>query len=290
MASFRSLNFESRSLSFEKAVVRVDVCEKNPQLEPRVLWNVSGRPFYGTDASKCFEELRYSVARTSIYSKIDDSVSLSSPEHLAPVFLMWPRRRFNVHVEGSEVPLLDGSALPFFHALRRESGTPEDLVFYDAPVHESFAFKGGAVRIYPSETFEVEYVLDRPDWMPLTGGFRSSARASIYSAEDLYNIFEARTFICEQELAAAREAGLLNGVDEKCGMLLEESVCAENRAKYRVDEEPAFHKILDLLGDLAFVVPALPKIHIEILNGGHTSHRKILEKVLPYAVQCRICP
>lgn len=290
MASFRSVKFESRSLSFKNARVQVDVCEKNPQLEPRVLWNVSGCPFYGTDAAKCYEELKYSVARTSIYTRNDDSVSLNSPEHLAPVFLMWPRRRFNVHVDGPEVPLLDGSSLPFFHALRREAGTPEDLVFYDAPVHESFAFKGGAVRIYPSETFEVEYVLDRPDWMPNVGGFKSGVSVSVYSSEDLYNIFEARTFICKREFDMARTAGLLEGVDESCGLLLEDSSLAHCRAKYRVEEEPALHKVLDLLGDLSFVVPALPKIHIEIVNGGHTSHHKILEKVLPYAVQCRICP
>lgn len=272
--------------------MQVDICERNSQLEPRVMWSVNGKPFYGTDAAKCFDELKYSTARTSVYANGEASFDgvparLASPEHLAPVFLMWPRRRFNVDAcaEGAapcsaELPMLDGSALPFFHAVRKQAGTPEELVFYDAPVTDSWEWSTGAVRIYPSETFEVEYVL----------GFGSAASVAVYSAEDLYNIFEARTFIFESEYEKARQAGLLAGVDETCGLLLKDGDAALNATKYRVAEEPAFHKILDLLGDLTFVKPALPKIHIEILNGGHFHHHKIMEKVLPYAIRCRICP
>ena len=54
------------------------------------------------------------------------------------------------------------------------------------------------------------------------------------------------------------------------------------QSRYRMAEEPACHKILDLLGDLAFAVPALPKVRVQILNGGHTIHHKIMEKLLPY--------
>jgi UDP-3-O-acyl-N-acetylglucosamine deacetylase len=54
------------------------------------------------------------------------------------------------------------------------------------------------------------------------------------------------------------------------------------QSRYRMAEEPACHKILDLLGDLAFAVPALPKVCVQILNGGHTIQHKIMEKLLPY--------
>ncbi len=42
------------------------------------------------------------------------------------------------------------------------------------------------------------------------------------------------------------------------------------------------HKILDLIGDLSFICPALPRVRIEITNGGHVSHRQIMEKIIPY--------
>ncbi len=300
MKSSRKIEFSSPSLSFGKANVTVTALERNPQLEPRVEWRVDGHPFYSTDAAKCFTDLKFSVARTSMFetSGSSEPLKLASPEHLAPVFLMWPTRRFVVDVARygngvAEIPQMDGSALPFFLALRKEVGVPEELAFYDAPVHDAWdLFRTdvvdaaqaqkpyGSVRITPSEAFEVEYVLERKTD---SGTFNSAASVSIYSPEDLYNVFAARTFILKKEFDEARKAGLLGGVDASCGLLLEDLPGA-NASAYRVLEEPARHKILDLLGDLCFAKPALPKVRLEIINGGHLSHRTILEKVLPYAL------
>ena len=290
--------FSSASLSYGKASVKIEVQDRNPQLEPRVEWRVGGHPFYSTDCAKCFTDLKFRVARTAIYESSEGAYTLTlvSPEHLAPVFLMWPSRSFTVDVTCNEngiaeVPLMDGSALPFFSALRRNVGVPEELAFYDAPVHAEWdLFRTdvvepaqarkpyGSVRISPSEAFEVEYVLERHDGVC---NFMSAASVSIYSPENLYNIFMARTFILKNEFDEARKAGLLGGVDSSCGLLLDDS---DAKAPFRVDAEPARHKILDLLGDLCFIKPALPKVRLEIINGGHLSHRTILEKVLPYAL------
>jgi UDP-3-O-acyl-N-acetylglucosamine deacetylase len=93
----------------------------------------------------------------------------------------------------------------------------------------------------------------------------------------------ARTFIHQVELERARAAGLLAGVDESCGLLLDSATPnAECCSKFRIANEPAMHKILDLIGDLSFICPALPRVRIEITNGGHLSHRQIMEKIIPY--------
>jgi UDP-3-O-acyl-N-acetylglucosamine deacetylase len=226
--------------------------------------------------------------------------ALATPEHLAPVFLLWPDVSFDVNVDGvdagrdvdgdvanpvPEIPLMDGSALLFFLTLRREAGVPRELSFYDAPVSRQWDLRNasdqpsyGYVRIEPAETFEVEYRLDRPD----ANGFKSCAALSVYGPEDLYGVFQARTFILEKEYEQAREAGLLAGATESCGLLVKSPV---DKSLYRVPEEPAMHKILDLLGDLSFACPALPKIRVEILNGGHASHHQILKEVLPYLLK-----
>ena len=293
----RQWEFSSASLSYGKANVKIEVLEYNPQLKPRVEWRVGGRSFYSTDCARCFTDMKHSVARTTIYESSESSpaLKLASPEHLAPVFLMWPSRCFVVDVDcnengAAEVPLMDGSAFPFFLALRRYVGVPEELVFYEAPVHDEWELfrtdsddssPYGSVRIVPSETFEVEYVLERHMGACT---FKSAANVSIYSAEDLYNVFAARTFILQNEFDEARKAGLLGGVDSSCGLLLGDSTPEANVSTYRVAEEPARHKILDLLGDLCFANPKLPKVRLEIKNGGHLSHRTILEKVLPYAL------
>lgn len=281
MPAFKSIDFVSPSLSFPRASLRVDVLEKDPNRAPRVAWYAGDELFYSTDSLKCYGELGYRVARTAIYSKpgLHCPLALGSTEHLAPVFLMWPSLRFDVHVapdsaEGSlaELPMMDGSALPFFHALRKVAGVPEPLRFYDAPVDFTLEFPRGRVSVSPSDTFEVEYEITRDD------GFSSAATLAVYSAEDLYRAFSARTFIFGDDYAKARAQGLLAGVDETCGMLLG----GAEPPRYRMAEEPACHKILDLLGDLAFAVPALPKVRIQVLNGGHTIHHQIMEKLLPY--------
>lgn len=281
MPAFKSIDFVSPSLSFPRASLRVDVLEKDPNRAPRVAWYAGDELFYSTDSLKCYGELGYRVARTAIYSKpgLHCPLALGSTEHLAPVFLMWPSLRFDVHVapasaEGSlaELPMMDGSALPFFHALRKVAGVPEPLRFYDAPVDFTLEFPRGRVSVSPSDTFEVEYEITRDD------GFSSAATLAVYSAEDLYRAFSARTFIFADDYAKARAQGLLAGVDETCGMLLG----GAEQPRYRMAEEPACHKILDLLGDLAFAVPALPKVRIQVLNGGHTIHHQIMEKLLPY--------
>ena len=287
--------FTSRSLSFEKTCVSVELLEKDPQKTPFVEWNVGGKPFYRSDCPSLFSELEFVVRRTAGYKA--ENLELWSPEHLAPVFLMWPHRRFRINLneaERPEIPMMDGSAIPFFTNLRKVCGAPEELVFYDAPVHAEWDLVDsrlpnsnvvfGHVRIAPAETFEVEYVIDRSvdrDGYDL----QSAASVSIYAPENLYQIFMARTYIHQVELDGARAAGLLAGVDESCGLLLDAGNSASFAGcnpKFRIASEPAMHKILDLLGDLTFICPALPRVRIEITNGGHVSHRQIMEKLISY--------
>ena len=299
--------FKSRSLSFDEVSVSVEPLEKDPQKVPYVAWIVGEKLFYRSDACHCFEELEFFAKRTAGYKLSESGLELLSPEHLAPVFLMWPHRRFNVRLSDAakpEVPMMDGSAIPFFCEMRKFCGAPEELVFYDAPVHAEWDLHAvgtslratltpseawepgeaiyGHVRITPAETFEVEYVLDR-DAARDGYNLKSAASVSIYSPENLYQIFMARTFIHQVELERARAAGLLAGVDESCGLLLDSATPnAECCSKFRIANEPAMHKILDLIGDLSFICPALPRVRIEITNGGHLSHRQIMEKIIPY--------
>ena len=290
--------FSSRSLSFGQASVSVEPLERDPQKVPFVAWYVGEKLFYRSDACHCFEELEFFAKRTAGYKLSESGLELLSPEHLAPVFLMWPHRRFNVRLTDAtkpEVPMMDGSSIPFFCEMRKFCGAPEELVFFDAPVHAEWDLHAvgtslraegeaiyGHVRITPAETFEVEYVLDRNT---ARDGYdlKSAASVSIYSPENLYQIFMARTFIHQVELERARAAGLLAGVDESCGLLIDGAMPnAECCSKFRIANEPAMHKILDLIGDLSFICPALPRVRIEITNGGHVSHHQIMEKIIPY--------
>lgn len=270
------LSFESPSLSHPKASLSI---EKVLRRNPSVAWFYKDQFVWRTGELGAFNFLDRQVRRTTIINS--PLASISSPEHLAPVFLLWNTTSFDVHLDSPEVPLMDGSALPWFHALRRLGQTPQPLSFYTVNTQDSWDLPNGYVKIEPAETFEVEYSLSRP-------GYSDSAFISIYSGEDLYPIFSARTFIFEDDFENAKKAGLLSGVNEESGLLLR--VNSSNNLEVlsggalRHPQEPVFHKILDLIGDLTLHCTFLPKLRISIHNGGHLAHHQILERLLAYAL------
>ncbi len=113
------------------------------------------------------------------------------------------------------------------------------------------------------------------------------------------HILPARTFILYKEwLAAQAVADLLAGADGDSGLLLAESreefeVACRNRPEFegrsfpllhpkafRMEQEPVRHKILDLMGDLALLGLALPRLRLDIRNGGHALNHLLLEQLL----------
>lgn len=283
----QQITFSSPSLSYKTSTITVDILDTIAPKYAHILWKIGSKIFYNTKEPYKFLDLHYSAIRTSVYN--NSLLKLSTPEHLTPVFLMWPSQSFAVNINQTtpEVPLLDGSAINFFCALRKFLKAPIALDFYNAKIKAEWNLLQngrifGNVKITPSETFEVEYNLVRK--ANVDGyNLESFANVSIYSPEDLFQIFEARTFIHSVEYAKAKKTGLLQGVSENCGLLLnEEDAATPLCKKFRIKNEPAMHKILDLIGDITFVCPKLPKVRIEITNGGHKAHRQIMEKLLPY--------
>ena len=266
----------SRSLSLKNAGVRIS-CDR--LAFPKIEWLLpSGELLWASDDADSFRRLHFLSLRSSgLFKNPEEGISLL--EHLAPVFLLYPQMRFKVQTLSGELPLLDGSAYPWYEAVRSLAGIPQELAFYDVPLRERLEFENGFWEISPSETLEVEYSISH-------SAFSDSAYCAIYDAEDLVKIFPARTFIFEEDLVKAQVAGLLSGVDAHSGLLLSErngEACALVGAPFRQKNEPAMHKILDLIGDLSLPLPFLPKLKIRIHNGGHIAHRKLLERLLDYA-------
>jgi UDP-3-O-acyl-N-acetylglucosamine deacetylase len=110
-------------------------------------------------------------------------------------------------------------------------------------------------------------------------------------------ILPARSFAFHAEWRAALSAGLMAGAGIDSGLLLAASeaeyraVSAShpewprgpypllNQSAWRFPDEPVKHKILDLLGDLALNGLALPRASIEVRNGGHAAHHRLLARL-----------
>lgn len=267
----------ANSLSLSSAAVTI-VCERMPK--SRVEWFAeNGEMLWRSDNADSFFGLDFFAERsTGIRSR---TAELSSVEHLSAVLALYPQFGFEIRAHAKELPILDGSAYPWYEAVRSLAGIPQELAFYDVAAKGRFEWSGGFLEYAPAETLEIEYSISH-------GNFSNDVFVSIYDAEDLVGLFPARTFIFEDDLEKARAAGLLSAVSEGSGMLLDESsghVRLISGGRFRMPGETVRHKALDLIGDLALPAPFLPKLRIRIHNGGHVAHRKLLERIFDYAAR-----
>ncbi len=291
--------FKSSSLSYSNAEVQINFykAKKSETLPPpKISWYVGDTLLWKSFDKLNFNSLVWNTPRTDFIS--NGSITLKMPEHLAPVFLLWPDVSFDVRVkkETPELPLLDGSAKPYFEVLRKDVGRPQEILFYD--IQEAFSFEfvngsgNGFCSVRPSDTFEVEYSMSREFSSAVNlknstfQKYQDSCYVSIYDADDLLSILSARTFIFEQEWAPLRNQGLLQHVSNSSGLLLsfdsDSKLKTLNSTNLRFENEPIRHKVLDLIGDLTLVAPELPRARIRIHNGGHASHRLLFQRLVPY--------
>jgi UDP-3-O-acyl-N-acetylglucosamine deacetylase len=226
---------------------------------------------------------------------------LRTPEHLLAALLFFGDCPLDVRFRGPEVPILDGSALPFREALARlvpaRAARPAWREFPSGLAWEE-AWADGHLRVRPAARFRAVYRLDRP---PLR------ETCAVESPEQAWDeVLPARTFITtgEWRRATGPEGGgdLLRGATGETGLLLAETPEEHaalgagplgrggpsgaagpfplvNRPAWRMPGEPARHKLLDLLGDLALLGLALPALDIEVRNGGHAAHLRLVERL-----------
>lgn len=162
-----------------------------------------------------------------------------------------------LEVDGPELPAGDGAALYWVDlvrqaGLRERAGLP---LAHDAPqlpepilIEDEQSHSGAFIAAFPAEEFQAYYVFVPPypgQAVQIAGyvGANGTEAADFF----LRNLAAARTPAFLEEIAALREAGLGLGVSE-------EQICLLSAAgpvgKWRFPDEPARHKLVDLLGDL----------------------------------------
>jgi UDP-3-O-[3-hydroxymyristoyl] N-acetylglucosamine deacetylase len=166
-----------------------------------------------------------------------------------------------VEVRGPELPLLDGSALPWVEALG-EATAPR----LGPPVEAPLEVRDGAalVRVDPSEELRFSYSIDFPDPIGAQSAHFTPGRAR-FSCE----LAPARTFLFEREAEQLRAAGALAGGTLDSALVA--SPDGWRNPPLRFPEEPARHKLLDLVGDLA-LLGAIPRGHYRAHRAGHRLH------------------
>jgi len=170
-----------------------------------------------------------------------------------------------IEIDGPEVPAADGSAAPFVELVsatgiyaQTEQVQPLRLT---EPVF--ITESGSTLAVLPSDRFSVSVVLDYPKHSYL------ATQAAIFDGSTgnyAEQIAPARTFGFLSEIEALRARGLGLGASFDNALVLGET---QYESPLRFANEPARHKLLDLIGDLALT--GRP-IYAEILavKPGHT--------------------
>jgi UDP-3-O-[3-hydroxymyristoyl] N-acetylglucosamine deacetylase len=207
------------------------------------------------------------VCETTLCTALDlAGRRLATVEHLLAALAGTGITQAEIWVEGAEVPLLDGSALPWVNliaeaGLRPLGPRPERRrLRHPITLHAGTSF----VTALPAEGLHLGAAIDFDQ--PAIG--RQMLALVLTPNRFVAEIAPARTFGLLSQVEQLRAAGLIQG-----GALENALVCDGDRwlnPPLRFADEPVRHKILDLLGDLALV--GLPKAQVFAYRGSHRLH------------------
>lgn len=200
------------------------------------------------------------------------SPCVSTIEHLLSA--LWSRGIDNavIEIDGPEVPILDGSALPFINALEKIDIFPQTLPRPCLKILKPLYIEEHAERwieFAPGPHFSIDVTLS----FSLSG----HAQHSIFHSGDCFEsaIAPARTFAFFEDVQRMQDAGLIKGGSLDTALVIKDGR-AMNRGGARFPNECARHKILDIIGDWAlggtFIVGA-----VRAKNPGHSLNHKALK-------------
>lgn len=203
----------------------------------------------------------------------DEQATVSTPEHLLSA--LWAAGIDNVRIliEGTEVPILDGSALPFWNEIQRVGRQPQDRPARLLTLSQPWVVgepQGPLVVVLPAERPSFEFVLHYPH--PMLGTQSAVfAPGQDYGAE----VAPARTFALWEEVAPLLERGLAQG-----GSLDNALIVHPDRfsTPLRLAQEPGRHKLLDLIGDFALLDARL-QARVLAVRAGHRWHVEAARQV-----------
>jgi len=221
------------------------------------------------------------VAKVSYATSLmRQGVLISTTEHLLSAFIGLGVDNVIVEIDNLEVPILDGSSLPYVEAilasgLKQQRRKREYLrILKPVEVHEGSKFIG----VYPGEGYSIDYTIDFPAPIgrdTFSGDLEAGAYAKL--------IAPARTFGFREDEAMLRDMGLIRGVSDACAIILSsgsaETPAGVQNGPLRFPDEFVRHKVLDLIGDLALAGRRIwGRVVAE--RAGHAMHTALVQRLL----------
>ncbi len=208
-----------------------------------------------------------------------------------------------IEIDSMEPPILDGSAMPFVNAL-----TEAGLLRQEA---ERQYIELGQVITYNSDDHKTEFIAVPSDHFHLSVMIDYETEVLGTQYAELYNIHKfkeeiapCRTFVFLHELEYLLDNNLIKGGDLSNAIVFVDKIISEeklkklakvfnkpevkvleqgilNNVELQFTNEPARHKLMDVMGDLALLGAPL-KAHVIAKRPGHLANTKFATVIQKY--------
>ncbi|WP_273447300.1 bifunctional UDP-3-O-[3-hydroxymyristoyl] N-acetylglucosamine deacetylase/3-hydroxyacyl-ACP dehydratase [Neolewinella agarilytica] len=257
--------------------------------------DLEGQPIINVDVNRVVSTDR----STTIGTK---DAMVSTVEHLLSAVSGLQIDNLLVELDGLEIPILDGSASPFIAPLLEagveEQDAPRNYFIVEEPITYRDEETGSEIVALPYDGFEVVSMIDFDS--PVLGQQYATLRGyEDYASE----IAPCRTFVFLHELEALFEHDLIKGGDLTNAIVIADQLVPQERldklakrmGKETVEvtqkgilntldlkfhNEPARHKLLDVMGDISLLgVPIRGRIlATKPGHGANVAFTKLLKK------------
>ena len=200
-----------------------------------------------------------------------------------------------IQVDGPEFPILDGSAELYVQAIQRvgiqEQEAPKDFYYISKKMEFRDDATGACITLLPDEDFSITSMISF-DSKVLSSQFATLDNMDKFATE----VAAARTFVFVREIEPLLMAGLIKGGDLDNAIVIYEHETTQDNLdklcqltgaeKHNASElgylqhkplvwenEPARHKLLDIIGDMALIGKPI-KGRIIATRPGHTINNK----------------
>lgn len=250
--------------------------------------DLEGQPVIKADADNVFSTKRGTSLK-------QNGGEIHTTEHILAALYGLELDNALIEVDGPEIPIMDGSSSIFVQKIKEagivEQEAEREYFVLDENLKYENAEKQAEILAVPDVEHRVTVMVDYNS--PLLG----TQHASMYSIVEFEKeISSCRTFVFLRELIQLVNAGLIKGGDvnnaivmvdtnlkdeekqklaetfnKPVSMLKEVGIGILNNVDLRFENEPARHKLLDIIGDLALVGKHI-KAHILAARPGHLSN------------------
>jgi UDP-3-O-[3-hydroxymyristoyl] N-acetylglucosamine deacetylase len=242
----------------------------------RPVEQVTGIQFLHTPSGTLIPARAEFVSDLSLATTLSrDGIRLSTVEHLLAALAALEIEHLIIEVDGTELPILDGSAAPWIQALQ-EAGTriipgTRRLIRMLRPVEVQK--DGKWMRISPYPGLRLRYTIDFDH--PAIG--RQTRELTLTPEKFRRELASARTFCMDRDIAFMRSKGLALGGSLDNAVVF--SAAGPLNETLRFEDEAVRHKMLDLVGDLAMLGAPIEGL-VEAHAAGHAMHIALVQAIL----------